>query len=1325
VTTNTTLHAGHDVRYLTSGKAHGGNAGAMRYYTASGEPPGRWAGKGAAALGLSGTVDGKIMDRLYMQHVGPSGERLTRPRGKAKDDDQAEAAFRAAHPFASETEVAEAVATARAGTRTSVPYYDLTVSAAKSISVLHASLKIAALEAYYRGDLVAAGKLNAEADGIEADLEAAARFALQCAEAEACYTRTGHHSATTGEWRDGAGLIAAMFTHHISRDGDPQLHVHIAIANLVQRADGGDEKYRRLDTRALHNQRLSIAAQVDREMEARLTARGYAMVPRADGNGCEIGGVSQQVMGLFSSRTAGLTPELEKMVTAYERKYGHPPSRRTLWLMDQQAAAMTRRSKSQARKIHGRGGGDAGEAERLAAWEAQTAAREMTALSQVHRGVAAFGSRPVAVIDGNLEAMAARAAVAEVQAHHAVWSLSELRFEVGRALPPGATPELVRKVADLAVTPGSGTGVLLVTAPEVTDVTALGTRRDGTSIYRPPNQARYTTSGQVDLEERILRQARKQVPQRVSQGMARRALDGSGLTEEQQGAAVRLLTSQTMVSVLTAAAGAGKTHTVAAFASAWTRLTGRRVIGITTAENAARQMTAEGLAEVYNSAAFLGKTPGSELLRYPVQLNAGDVLVLDEASMISTADLALLMDCADRAGALVMPTGDACQLGPVEAGGMFPALIAELGATELSEVMRFDAHWERDASARLRAGDFSAVAAYDRRGRIRGDHREAAYDRAAGAWLADHLHGKDTILLAGSTEEAAELARRVQARLVKMGTVVHPRAPLADGNRAGTGDLIRARLNARIDAGGQKLTNRDVLLIEGWQGQDAEVTRQLPGGGWSARFLVPRDYLAADAELHYAGNIHVAQGRTVDTAHVLVTDTLSRQSFYVAMSRGRQSNIAHVVTGETAPEGAEPYQQTAPEAVIHQVMERDSAELSAIEQIRASQEWASGTGHVLNLWAAAIRETFTPAVDRELRQALSGSDYARYSREHQRPALLDSLRGRMLAGQDITAAIREITRAPMDGARSVAAVLHHRLAELAKPDAPLSWAARTPEGAGEIAQATAEALDARAAALGDRLLAEPEPWVMRHLGPPPCEAKPGLQAMLETDYSRRAGIAQSYREAAGITDPHQVIRWDGHKGNPELEALRQDAIRALQIRDEQADLAGLDRGQLEAKAIAGARARAAAPRDVSAELRAAAQLETDLRVQGGEALTQGENAAVYNLAADELAADQAELEAANTDYEAWSDSTAQTREIAEKAQRELERRGYRVPDWTPEDESSERQADEPEGQADTPEVEADEPEVETGQPLVPEPEANAPEVADRTGPEPEPEPDMV
>ena len=683
------------------------------------------------------------------------------------------------------------------------------------------------------------------------------------------------------------------------------------------------------------------------------------------------------------------------------------------------------------------------------------------------------------------------------------------------------------------------------------------------------------------------------------------------------------------------------------------------------------------------------------VLHASLKIAAQDAFTRGESSMISTADLALIMDYADRAGALVVPTGDPFQLGPVEAGGMFPALIRELGAAELAEVLRFAADWEGDASVRLRAGDFSVVAASDRRGRIRGDHREAAYDRAAGAWLADHLHGRDAILLAGSNEEAAELARRVQAQLVRMGTVVQPRAPLADGNQAGTGDLIRARLNTRIDAAGQRLTNRDVLRIAGWQGQAAEVTRRLPEGGWSQSFLVPLSYLASDAELHYAGNIHVAQGRTTDTSHVLVTDTLNRRAFYVGMSRGRQSNIAHVVTGETAPPGQEPYQQATAEAVLHRVMERDAAELSATEQIRASQEWASGTGHVLNLWAAAMRQALTPAIDEELRGALTDSEYARYRKEHQRPALLEAIRARVLAGQDLRSVTREITSSPLDGARSVSAVLHGRLAEAPQQDAPVSWTARTPQGAGEIAAATAEALDARTAALGERQLTEPEPWVMRHLGPPPREPDPGLQTLLAADYARRAGIAAGYREAAGISDPHQVIRWEGHKGNPELEAMRHDAIAALQIHDEQADLAGMDRGHLEPKVIAGARAKAAAPRDVSTELRATAQAETDMRIMAGKAQVVGTDPAGYDQAAAELAAQQEELNAGNATYEAWSESTAGTRDIAGKARKELERRGYEVPEWTPEEEQP--QVDEPE---------SDEPEVEVTEPEASEPEAS-------------------
>ena len=417
-------------------------------------------------------------------------------------------------------------------------------------------------------------------------------------------------------------------------------------------------------------------------------------------------------------------------------------------------------------------------------------------------------------------------------------------------------------------------------------------------------------------------------------------MERAGLTAEQRDAVAMMLSAAAATTVLIAPAGAGKSHTMAQFARLWTTLTGRRVIGLTTSTNAARVLAHEGLAESYNIAQFLGKTDGTSELRRPVPLHQNDVLVLDEASQLATADLAIVQEGARHAGARIIATGDTAQLGAVEAGGMFRLLAREVPAARLHEVRRFTAQWEREASVRLRDGDLAAVAAYDRHGRIRGADEEAAYDRAAAMWLADHLRGKDVLLLAGSNAEAAELSRRVQARLAQIGTVGPPRAALSDGNQAGVGDLVRARLNTKIDAGGRPLTNRDTLAITAFRGPDAEVRRQRPDGTWTGTLRVPRSYLARHAELGYAGNVHVAQGRTADTAHLLVTDSLSRQALYLGMTRGRQSNTAHVVTGKTAPPGHQPHQQTDPEAVLADAMQRDAEDLSAIEQIRQAQDWA-------------------------------------------------------------------------------------------------------------------------------------------------------------------------------------------------------------------------------------------------------------------------------------------------------------------------------------------------------------------------------------------------
>ena len=1262
--------------YFTHGQGRGGCAGAMSYYTAAGEPPGQWAGKGAAVLGVSGMVDPDVIERLYQENIGPGGELLVkRRRSKAAADREAAAvaAYLAARRYASAVELAEVRAAGRGTDPHQVPYFDLTISAVKSVSVLHASYRVAARQARDRGEQDQAAVLDVCADQIEAALMDSAREAVAWLERHATYTRTGHHSARTGEWRDGDGLVAGLFLHHLSRDGDPQLHVHVAIWNRVQRADKADEKWRTLDSRSLHSQRLAVAPVADRILETRLSALGYVMVSRADGNGAEVGGVSQDVMDLFSSRAVAVTGELDRLAREYQAVHGKQPSRRTLWLLHQQAGQNTRRTKAEARRtIAGKTGtAEPDEAQRLAAWEAQTAHHEVQALAAVHEQVAAFAAgRARAVLDDAAKRTAARIAVAAVQKQHAVWSMAQLRFEVHRALPvlnPGADGDaLVTEVARLAVCGRAGTQVVQVTAPDPADVTSLGVRAsDGGSIYRPPNAERYCTLAHLDTEEQILATARRTVPQLVSREQARTTVERTGLNTEQRDAVVKMLTATTATTVLVAPAGAGKSHTMAQFARLWTTFTGRRVIGLTTSTNAARVLAHEGLAESYNIAGFLGKTEGSDELRRPVPLHQDDVLVLDEASQLATADLALIGEAARQAGARVIATGDTAQLGAVEAGGMFRLLAQEVPTAQLHEVRRFTAEWERHASVRLREGDLAAAAAYDRHGRIRGADEETACDRAAGMWLADHLRGKDVLLLVGSNAEAAGLSRRVQAKLTQTGSVGPPQAPLSDGNHAGVGDLVRARLNIKIDAGGRQLTNRDTLKVTAFPGPDAEVRRQRLDGTWTEPFRVSRAYLAANAELAYAGNVHVAQGRTVDTAHLLVTETLSRQALYVGMTRGRQANTAHVVTGKTAPPGRQPYRQATPEAVLAGIMQRDDGDLSATEQIRQAQDWAGGTGHLLTLWFTAVRQTLCPDLDQRIKARLTEPECWRYDRERVRTTLHQRLRAAQLAGHDISALIEQITAAPMDQARSIASVLHHRLQQLALPGLrhDATWAQRTPATAPPFARELAAALDDRARALGERAAASPEPWLARQLG----VLAPGASPALRAEYTRRAGTAAAYREAAGITNPDQAASPEPHHCNPELEAMRTAVLAALEIRDEADILRGLDRGELEARALQGARARAAAPPDVSSQLRLTAQAEADAHQQAADAQTRHDHTAAASATAlaAQLAGERQRLEAANIRYEQWSTDAHATRDAAEGATAELRRRGHAQPDSEP------------------------------------------------------------
>ena len=97
--------------------------------------------------------------------------------GLAQRQALAIARYREKHPFASASEInAERTRIRATSPGISRPYYDVTSSASKSVSVLHASLRVAAGQARQAGDHVTAAALDGEAQAIEDALLDSVRY---------------------------------------------------------------------------------------------------------------------------------------------------------------------------------------------------------------------------------------------------------------------------------------------------------------------------------------------------------------------------------------------------------------------------------------------------------------------------------------------------------------------------------------------------------------------------------------------------------------------------------------------------------------------------------------------------------------------------------------------------------------------------------------------------------------------------------------------------------------------------------------------------------------------------------------------------------------------------------------------------------------------------------------------------------------------------------------------------------------------------------------------------------------------------------------------
>jgi hypothetical protein len=313
-------------------------------------------------------------------------------------------------------------------------------------------------------------------------------------------------------------------------------------------------------------------------------------------------------------------------------------------------------------------------------------------------------------------------------------------------------------------------------------------------------------------------------------------------------------------------------------------------------------------------------------------LDHHSVIVLDEAGMARTDDLAKLLRLVEERQAKVVLVGDPHQLGAVGPGGIFRTLVGDHGAHELETVRRFRHAWEAAASLHLREGNPSILPAYLRHGRLEGGSRAEMVERAFAAWRDAHDAGRSLLLMAGDNATVEELSRRCRAELVTRGHVGEESVRIATG-RASSGDEIVTLENDRriTTTRGEFVHNGARWSVTGTLADGSIHVASLETG---ERAVLPSEYVREHVALGYALTIHKAQGKTAERAIVLVDEKMSAAQLYVGMSRGRDENRAFVICSDDDPDAHVRRPASGALEVLARVLRHDEADRSAHDVMR-------------------------------------------------------------------------------------------------------------------------------------------------------------------------------------------------------------------------------------------------------------------------------------------------------------------------------------------------------------------------------------------------------
>lgn len=833
---------------------------AAAYYSAGEEPPGKWVGSGAGGVGLEAgsEIDDEMFSGLLVEHrVG-------------------------------ETKLGSTPSEKR------VAGFDFTFSAPKSVSLL----------AVY-GDRDVSGEVR------RAHAEAC-REAFEWLETETCGVRRTSSWLETDDdgnperkqrWDrlDADGFIGASFEQFSNRNGDPQLHTHHVVVN---KSAGPDRVWRALDAQRFYLAAKAAGTVYQAELRTRLTDQ-LGVEWKAVQNGmAEIEGFSEELLAHYSTRRA----EIEMMLEAMKAEGDLLSPRRAA----QAATLASRQAKGRV---------DVGKRWQELEETAPEATREVIA-EAVGRSEATPADSGEDVIGVDDSLVLDEAAVRRLAHGHSSWGRHDAIAAMGDLIPDGDSSALLAAaerflkdgVADGRVVALSTANVSTESPVPLTEqemvrlqshASEVAWLKDGRLRWLP-GDTRYTTRELLNRETTVLSAVNEDVgtPLAPEPAVERTGGDLSRLVEEQKQLVEALGRSRKRTTAVVGPGGSGKTFVLGRLAEELRR-SGIHVSGAATSGAGADQLTGAGI----RSSTIAGLRVDAARTETPL-FTEGQVVIADEASMISTSDLAWLTEQVRQCDARLVLVGDPAQLPSVGAGGLFHQIVAQGDAlTQLEGVnMRQRLDLDREALHLLRSGNIEkAVKIYEAGGRVHfSEDRAEVFVAAVADWSRDvAAHGiEQTRLMSVRRADVSDLNRLARAMWDADGHLHGPTVDAGAGKVFQAGDRIVVNKN-RGEARYKGLRNSHTGTIESVDPETGGLTFVRDNDG--ATVTLDGDYVAGHVDYGYATTVHKAQGRTYEAPGRVVGDLdgiMAAEHSYVAMSRSTQESHLYVPL-ETVPDHME------------------------------------------------------------------------------------------------------------------------------------------------------------------------------------------------------------------------------------------------------------------------------------------------------------------------------------------------------------------------------------------------------------------------------------